>query len=263
LKDNVMLDLQLKASDTPARLAGKVALVTGGGRGIGAAIATELALQGAAVAIGYRASREQAEQLAADLTQNGHEAIACHLDTGSTEQLRSILPHIVSRWGRLDILINNAAVLEVARIEDVPEQVLDEMLAVNVKGVFLAIQEALKYLQPGGRVVNIGSISSDFMPYVGNSLYVMTKSAVSGLTRGLARELAERDITINNIQPGRVATDLLRNALGSEFENVRRQTPLRRFGDATEVAHIVAFLCGEEAGYVTGANLRVDGGVSV
>lgn len=258
-----MLDLPTKALDPAVRLAGKVALVTGGGRGIGAAIATELALQGASVAIGYHASKGQAEQLAADLVQNGLKAMACRLDTGSSEQLRSTLPAIVAQWGGLDILVNNAAVLQVARVEDISEDLLDEMLAVNVKGVFLAIQEALRFLRPGGRVVNIGSISSDYMPYVGNSLYVMTKSAVAGLTRGLARELAERNITINNVQPGRVETDLLRNALGNQFEQARSQTPMGRFGDASEVAHMVAFLCGEEAGYVTGASLRVDGGVSV
>jgi 3-oxoacyl-[acyl-carrier protein] reductase len=252
-----------KPLEPAVRLAGKVALVTGGARGIGAAIATELALQGASVAIGYHTSQEQAERLAHGLIQSGHEAMAFRLDTGSAGQVRSTLRDIAGRWGGLDILINNAAVLQVARVEEVSGDLLDEMLAVNVKGVFLAIQEALKYLRSGGRVVNIGSISSDFMPYVGNSLYVMTKSAVAGLTRGLARELAERNITINNVQPGRVETDLLRSALGNAFEQARSQTPLGRFGDVSDVAHMVTFLCGDEAGYVTGANLRVDGGVSV
>jgi 3-oxoacyl-[acyl-carrier protein] reductase len=258
-----MLDLRTKPLDPAARLAGKVALVTGGARGIGAAIAAELAFQGAWVAIGYRASQEQAERLANDLVQSGHKAVTFRLDTGSGSQLRSALSDIVGKWGRLDILINNAAILQVARIEEISEDLLDEMLTVNVKGVFIAIQEALKYLKPGGRVINIGSISSDYMPYTGNSLYVMTKSAVAGLTRGLARELAERSITINNVQPGRVETDLLRSALGSAFEQARSQTPLGRFGDVSDVAHMVAFLCGDEAGYVTGASLRVDGGVSV
>ena len=129
--------------------------------------------------------------------------------------------------------------------------------------MFVAIQEALRYFRPDGRIINIGSISSDFAPYTGNSLYVMTKSAVAGLTRGLARELAERRITINNVQPGRVDTDLLRAALGDAFDRARGESPLGRFGDAAEVAHVVAFLCGDEAGYVTGAHLRIDGGVSV
>lgn len=258
-----MLDIPQKSVNQTARLSGKVALVTGGGRGIGAAIATELALQGAAVAIGYRNSCEEATRLAGELTDAGLEAMTCRLDISSSSQIGEAFPPILERWGGLDILVNNAGMSHIARIEDVTGELLDQMLAVNVRGVFLAIKAALPHLRTGGRVVNIGSISSDYMPYGGNSLYVMTKSAVSGLTRGLARELAERNITINNVQPGRVETELLRDALGSSFEQVRTQTPLGRFGDAAEVAHMVAFLCSEDAGYVTGANLRVDGGVSV
>lgn len=252
-----------KAPDPAVRLAGKVAVVTGGGRGIGAAIAIELARQGASVAVGYRASKEKAESLVSHLVHKGLTASAVELDTGSSNQLRAGFAAVAGRWGALDILINNAGISRMSRIEEVSEAMMEEMLAVNVKGVFFAIQEALKYLRPGGRIVNIGSISSDYAPYAGNSLYVMTKSAVAGLTRGLARELAERHVTINNVQPGRVETDLLRDILGDKFDRLRSQTPLGRFGDATEVAHMVAFLCGNEAAYVTGANLKVDGGVSV
>lgn len=257
-----MLDVLNKQRDPGLRLAGKVALVTGGGRGIGAAIATELALQGAAVAIGYRTSYRAAGQLAHELNETGFEAMTCPLDTSSGEQIREAFPRILDRWGRLDILINNAGMFHAGEIEHISEAALDRIWAVNVKGVFLAIKEALPYMRPGGRVVNIGSISSDYMPIAGNSLYAMTKSAVSGLTRGLVRELARRDITINNVQPGRIETALLRDALGAGFEAARVQTPLGRFGDAKDVAHMVAFLCSAEAGYVTGAHLRVDGGVS-
>jgi 3-oxoacyl-[acyl-carrier protein] reductase len=252
-----------KAVDPASRLAGKVAVITGGGRGIGAAIAVELASQGASVAVGYRASKVKADTLVSHLVHKGLTALAVELDTGAPDQLRAGFAAVAGRWGALDILVNNAGISRVTRIEEVSEALVDEMVAVNVKGVFFAIQEALKYLRPGGRIVNIGSISSDYAPYAGNSLYVMTKSAVAGLTRGLARELAERRVTINNVQPGRVETDLLRDALGEEFDRLRSQTPLGRFGDAAEVAHMVAFLCGSEAAYVTGANLRVDGGVSV
>jgi len=258
-----MLNSRTKLPDPAVRLANKVALVTGGGRGIGAAIATELALQGASVAIGYHASSEQAEQLADKLSALGCLASAWALDTANPTQLRQTIPRIFEKWGSFDILVNNAGISRVTRIEDVSDALLDEMLAVNVKGVFIAIQEALRYIKPGGRIVNIGSISSDYAPYGGNSLYVMTKSAVAGLTRGLARELAERGVTINNVQPGRVETELLRDSLGAEFEKARKQTPLGRFGETEEVAHMVAFLCGEEASYITGANLRIDGGVSV
>lgn len=258
-----MLDMLIKRADPTQRLAGKVALVTGGGRGIGAAIATELALQGTSVAIGYRRSRREAEAMAAKLEETGFDAMACPIDTGSSDQIREAFPPILDRWGRLDILINNAGMQYSGRIEAIGEATLDEILAVNVKGVFLAIQAALPHMSSGGRIVNIGSISSDYMPYGGHSLYAMTKSAVSGLTRGLARELAERGITINNVQPGRVQTELLRNALGDRFEAARSQAPLGRFGDAAEVAYMVAFLCSAEAGYVTGAHVRVDGGFSV
>lgn len=258
-----MLEGQLKAVDSITRLAGKVALVTGGGRGIGAAIATELALQGAIVVIGYKDSHKEARHLSTELLGQGMKASVIALDTGSPEQIKSALPAIAAQWGGLDILINNAGISRVAKIEEISEELIDDMLAVNVKGVFLTIKEALTYIRAGGRIVNIGSVSSDYMPYGGNSAYVMTKSAVAGLTRGLARELAGRGITINNVQPGRVDTELLRYTLGGEFERARSQMPLGRFGEASEVAHMVAFLCGDEAGYVTGANLRVDGGVSV
>jgi 3-oxoacyl-[acyl-carrier protein] reductase len=251
------------AADKSARLAGKIALVTGGGRGIGAAIAIELASQGATVTIGYRSSRDAAVKLADELVDKGLKAEAHPLDTGSPDDIRATITGIADRWNRLDILVNNAGLPHNGRIEDVVEATIDEMLAVNVKGVFVAIQEALLHMPSGSRIVNIGSISSDYMPYGGHSLYVMSKAAVAGLTRGLARELAERNITINNVQPGRVETDLLRFSLGSEIDRARSQTPFGRFGDVSDVAHMVAFLCGEEAGYVTGANLRVDGGNSV
>jgi len=258
-----MLTSNLEVRDLAARLAGKVALVTGGGRGIGAAIATELASQGAAVVIGYHRSCERAKRLATRLVEKGMKAEAYALNIGSASDLRAAFPDLASRWGALDILINNAGISYDGMIEDLTDAAIDEMLTVNVKGTFLAIKEALPFLRTGGRVVNIGSISSDYMPYPGRSLYVMTKSAVAGLTRGLARELAGRAITINNVQPGRVETEMLRAALGSQFELARKQTPLGRFGEPSDVAHLVAFLCGDEAGYVSGANLRVDGAVSV
>ena len=258
-----MLDFTYASDLARRRLSGKVALVTGGSRGIGAAIAAELAHEGASVLIGCHHSCEEAERLADELVGNGLDAMPCVVDTTSPDDLKAALAVIVDRWGGLDILVNNAGISKVARLEDVTDQLLEQMIAVNVTGVYLAIREALPHLRSGGRVVNIGSISSDFMPYVGNSLYTMTKSAVSGLTRGLARELAERRITINNVQPGRVETDLLRDALGGRYEQAREQTPLGRFGAASEVAHVVTFLCSDDAGYVTGANLRVDGGVSV
>uniref|UniRef100_UPI0035CAF076 SDR family NAD(P)-dependent oxidoreductase n=1 Tax=uncultured Sphingomonas sp. TaxID=158754 RepID=UPI0035CAF076 len=241
----------------------KIALVTGGGRGIGAAIASELALRGAHVGIGYCNSAEQAVELAERLAGLGLKAEARHLDVRSPDQISQVVKDFAEHRGGLDILVNNAGVAHVCSIQDVDSRTLNEMIDVNVKGVFHSIKEALPYLRSGGRIVNIGSISSDFMPYARNSLYVMTKSAVAGLTRGLARELAERRITINNVQPGRIETELLREALGERFESAQALMPLGRFGDVSEVANLVAFLCSREADYVTGASLRVDGGASI
>jgi 3-oxoacyl-[acyl-carrier protein] reductase len=140
---------------------------------------------------------------------------------------------------------------------------LDEMIAVNIRGLFVATQEALRHMGEGGRIINIGSVSSDYMPIAGHAVYAMTKGAVASLTRALARELGPRGIAINNVQPGRIDTDLVRAIVGSKAEEVRKTIPVGRFGQTNEVASFVAYLASPEAAFVTGANLKIDGGVSL
>jgi 3-oxoacyl-[acyl-carrier protein] reductase len=230
---------------------------------MGAAIAGRLGRAGAKVAITYRSSRQAAERLAGQLRAEGHEALAMAADSGSAAEISGAFAGIAERFGGIDILVNNAGLAHPGRIEDYDPARFDEMVAVNIKGVFVATREALAHMKRGGRVINIGSVSSDYVPYPGNAVYAMTKSAVDGLTRGLARELGGRGITINNVQPGRIDTRMLRDALAERFGQVRETMPLGRYGEADEVASLVEYLCGDQAGFITGATLRIDGGVSV
>lgn len=245
------------------RLQGRAALVTGGSRGIGAAIARRLSSEGAAVAITYLSSQDRATRLARELVSEGRRVIAIRADCGDVDSIRSAVTKAAASLGRLDILVNNGALAGPGLISDFPLESLDRIIAVNITGVYVATQEALRHMCRGGRIINVGSISSDYMPLAGQSAYVMTKAAVSGLTRGLARELAARGITVNNVQPGRVDTDMLREATGSRYEEVTSAIPLGRLGEPEEVAAMVAYLCSGEASYVTGAHFRIDGGTSV
>jgi 3-oxoacyl-[acyl-carrier protein] reductase len=243
--------------------AGKVALVTGGSTGIGAAVVRRLAEEGASVAFTYFASRDAAWALERQLFDAGQIAMAMRVDARSVEETRACIRELVDGFGRIDMLVNNAGLACAGAIENYDLDALEAMVAVNVKAPFLAIREALPHMPAGGRIINVGSVSSDYMPYPGQAAYTMTKSAMTGLTRGLARELAGRGITINTVQPGRVETGLLRRVLGDAYETVGRSTPMGRFGTATEVASVIEFLCSDAAAYVTGAHIRVDGGVSV
>jgi 3-oxoacyl-[acyl-carrier protein] reductase len=245
------------------RLSGKVALVTGGARGIGAAIVKRLSDEGAAVAITYSASKQAAEALVSEINRDGGNALAIRADSAVVEEVKTAVANTVKTFGRLDILVNNAAKGRTGTIETYPLNDLDEMIAVNIKGLFVATQEALRYLGEGGRIINIGSISGDYAPMAGISVYAMTKGAVASLTRGLARELGPRGITVNNVQPGRIDTEMMRDGFGPALERVRQAIPLQRFGTTDEVAGLVAYLSSSEAAFINGANLRVDGGASV
>jgi 3-oxoacyl-[acyl-carrier protein] reductase len=191
-------------------LSNKVALITGGARGIGAAIAKRLSEEGAAVSITYAVSKEAAEELVRSIEKDGGRALAIQADSAKTGDVKAAVAETVKVLGALDILVNNAAVERGGTIEDYSLGDLDEMIAVNIKGVFIAAQEAIRHMGKGGRIINIGSISSDYMPISGHAVYAMTKGAVASFTRGLARDLGPRGITVNNVQPGRVDTDLLR-----------------------------------------------------
>jgi 3-oxoacyl-[acyl-carrier protein] reductase len=240
----------------------RVALVTGGSRGIGAAIVKRLSMEGASVAFTYAASKSSAEAIVEEITKSGGHALAIQADSADENQTRAAIDTTAKTYGRLDILVNNAAVELSGTIFDYSLEDLDRSIAVNIRGLFVATQEALRHMGHGSRIINIGSISSDFMPLSGHSVYAMTKGAVASLTRGLARDLGTRGITVNNVQPGRIDTDLLRAAVGPMAEKVRAAVAIQRFGTSDEVAGLVAFLAGPEAGFVTGANLKVDGGTS-
>ncbi len=243
-------------------LAGRRALVTGGSRGIGAEIVRRLAADGAAVAFTYGASSAEAEKLAAEVAAEGGTAIAIQADSGDPEQVARSIDETVARLGGLDVLVNNAGVAHISDAESFPLEEFERLVAINVRGVFVATQRAIPHLGEGGRIINIGSINADRVPGPGLSVYAMTKGAVAGLTRGLARELGPRGITVNNIQPGPIATEMNPDE-GDFAASLRPVIALGHYGHPRDVANAVSYLAGPESGYVTGANWNVDGGFGV
>lgn len=246
---------------TTHNLSGKVALIQGGSRGIGAAIVKRLAAQGAAVAFTYVSSAAKAEELQNSVIRDGGKALAIHADSANADAIRNAVNATVEAFGRLDILVNNAGVLAIAPLEDFKLEDFDQTLAINVRSVFIATQEATRHMGEGGRVINIGSTNAERMPFGGGGPYAMSKAALVGLTKGLARDLGPRGITINNVQPGPVDTDM--NPANSEFaESLMGLMAVGRYGQVEEIASFVAYLAGPEAGYITGASLTIDGGFS-
>jgi 3-oxoacyl-[acyl-carrier protein] reductase len=247
--------------NTVKTLDGKVAFIQGGSRGIGAAIAKRLARDGAAVALTYSASASAALEVVRAIEAAGGRAIALQADSRDEQAIRAAIRHTQDSFGRLDILVNNAGVLAVAPIEEFSIDDLDRTLAVNVRSVVIASQEAARVMGEGGRIITIGSTNAERMPFAGGSVYAMSKAAVAGFTKGLARDLGPRGITVNNVQPGPVDTEM--NPDQGEFaESLKQTMALPRYGQAEEIASFVAYLAGPEAGYITGANLTVDGGFS-
>ena len=241
------------------KLTGKVALVTGGSRGLGAAIAKRLALDGASVAITYTSAPQKADAVARAIESNGGHALAIRADSADAEAVRNAVAATVQAFGGLDILVNNAGIATLAPIDEFKLAEFDRLIAVNVRGVFVAVQEAARHMKQGGRIINIGSVNSDLMPFAGGSVYALTKGAVASFTRGLARDLGPRGITVNNIQPGPVDTDM-NPADGPFAESMKRLIALGRYGQGDEVAAMVSYLAGPEAAFVTGASLKIDGG---
>jgi 3-oxoacyl-[acyl-carrier protein] reductase len=248
-------------TNTTRGLAGKVALVTGGSRGIGAAIARRLAKDGAAVAITYHASLAKADEVVREIKAGGGKALAIQADSADAEAVTAAVNRAAAELGGLDILVNNAGVLAIAPIGDFSLADFDRTLAVNVRAVFVATQAAVKHLRDGGRIINIGSTNAERMPFGGGAVYAMSKSALLGLAQGLARDLGPRGITVNNVQPGPIDTDM-NPADGPFAETLKKLMALPRYGRAEEVAAMVAYLAGPEAGFVTGASLMIDGGFS-
>jgi 3-oxoacyl-[acyl-carrier protein] reductase len=246
-------------SSNAKNIAGQVALVTGGSRGLGAAIAKRLAADGAAVAITYTNSPEKAAEVVSAIEASGGRAIAIKADSAEPAAVQAAVTETVKVLGRLDILVNNAGILALAPIDQFTLADFDRTIAVNVRGVFIASQAAAAHLPQGGRIINIGSVNADSMPFAGGSVYALSKAAVAGFTRGLARDLGPRGITVNNVQPGPVDTDL-NPANGPFADSLTKIMALGRYGRASEVAGLVSYLAGPDGGYVTGANLTIDGG---
>ena len=240
-------------------LSGKVALVQGGSRGIGAAIVKRLAEQGAAVAFTYVSSQAVADDLQQQIRSNGGQALALKADSADAAAVQQAVALTVEQFGRIDILVNNAGVLALGPLDDFSLEDFDRTLAVNVRSVFVATQAAARHMGEGGRIINIGSTNAERMPFAGGGPYAMSKAALVGLTRGLARDLGPRGITINNVQPGPVDTDM--NPAEGEFaESLMGLMAVGRYGRVEEIASFVAYLAGPEAAYITGASLTIDGG---
>ena len=247
------------ATSTSATLAGKVAFIHGGSRGIGAASARRLAREGATVAIGYASSVIAAEALAEEIQAAGGRAIAIKADATDAQALAAAIDGVAERFGRLDILVNSAGVLHVAPTEDFSLADFDRTLAVNVRSVFVASQAAARHMREGGRIINIGSTNAQRMPFAGGAAYAMSKSALIGLVKGMARDLGPRGITVNNVAPGPVDTDM--NPADTDFgAGLHGLMAVPRHAKADEIAAMVAYLAGPEAGFVTGADLLIDGG---
>jgi 3-oxoacyl-[acyl-carrier protein] reductase len=243
-------------------LTGKVALVTGSSRGIGAAIARTLADDGADVAISYSASADKAKAVVNDLLEKGVRAHAFKADQADAKAVEALVKSVVERFGRLDILVNNAGVFVTGQVHDRANNLaeLDRLFAVNVGGVAAAVRAAAPLMGEGGRIISIGSVVGDATPWPGASDYSASKGAVAAYTRGWARDLGPKGITVNNVQPGPIDTDM-NPAANGEFANLQNtKTALGRYGKPEEVAAAVAFLASPSAAYITGATLNVDGG---
>ena len=240
-------------------LEGKVALVTGGSRGIGAAIAKRLGADGASVAFTYASAQGKADDVVKAIEAAGGRALAIRADSADVQAVRDAVAETVRALGRLDVLVSSAGILTMAPLDQFSIDDFDRMVAVNIRAAFVAAQEAARHMGEGGRIINIGSVNADRMPFAGGSVYAMTKAALAGLTRGLARDLGPRGITVNNVQPGPVNTDM-NPADGAFAESLKALMALDRYGRAEEIAALVAYLAGPDAGFVTGASLTIDGG---
>ncbi len=241
------------------KLTNKVALVTGGSRGMGSAIAKKLAAEGASVVLTYVHAEDKANTVAADITKAGGKAIAVKADSAEPGAILSAIGKAVLHFGGIDILVNNAGIAIAKPLADYTLQDYEATMNVNVRAVFVAAQEAAKHMKAGSRIITIGSNMGDNAVTAGMTLYTASKSALQGLTRGMARDLGSRKITVNLVQPGPVDTDM--NPAHSELANqMRSRMALGEYGHIDDIAALVSFLASDESKYITGSILTADGG---
>jgi 3-oxoacyl-[acyl-carrier protein] reductase len=243
------------------KLAQKVALVTGGSRGIGAAIAKRLAADGAIVAITYAKDGVAAAAVVSAIECDGGKALAIRADAADVAAVKAAVEKTVATFGRLDVLVNNAGTAIPKTFEETTLEEMDRVINVNVRGTLAATQAALKHMKSGGRIINTGSAVGERVSTPGLVAYAATKGAVKMFTQSLAREVGTRGITVNNVQPGPIDTEL-NPAAGDWAVTQKAATALDRYGRVDEVANLVAFVAGPESSYITGANLTVDGGMN-
>lgn len=243
-------------------LSNQTVLVTGGSRGIGAAIAKRLAREGAKVAITYNSSPEKAEAVVSEIRAEGGTAIAIQADSADPHAVKQAVNKAATDLGGLQVLVNNAGVAILKSVEDFTLEEFDLHTNVNIRAVFAASQEAIKHLPRGGRIITIGSCMAERVAGQGGSVYAMSKSALTGLTKGMARDLGPKGITVNLVHPGPVDTDMNpANGEGAEWQ--RSINALNSFGTADDIAGLVAYLAGPESGYITGTGVVIDGGTNV
>jgi 3-oxoacyl-[acyl-carrier protein] reductase len=235
---------------------GKVAFVTGGSRGIGAGIVRRLALDGASVAFTYSNSEEKALHLVREIESSAGNALALKADSAYAQELQAAVIKATEFFGPLDIFVSNAGILRRGTIDTYSLEDFDRMVAINIRAAFIRIQAAARKMRDGGRIILIGSNTAIRTAFPGASVYSMTKAALTGLVRGAAIDLAPRAITVNNVQPGPTGTDMT----SAVAEMVTPLIPLKRMGDVSQVASFVSYLASEEAGFITGASLTIDGG---
>jgi 3-oxoacyl-[acyl-carrier protein] reductase len=242
-------------------LAEKVALVTGGSRGIGAAIAKRLAADGAQVAITYAKDASAAAAVVRAIERDGGKAVAIQADAADTKAVQGAVEKVVTTFGRLDVLVNNAGTAIPKSLEETTLEEMDRVIDINIRGSILATQAALKHMKTGGRIIMIGSAIGERVATPGLVVYAGTKGAVKMFAQALAREVGSRGITVNNVQPGPIDTDL-NPATGDWAVPQKAATALDRYGRVDDIAAMVALVAGPEGSYITGANLTVDGGMN-
>ncbi|WP_411751331.1 SDR family NAD(P)-dependent oxidoreductase [Serratia sp. (in: enterobacteria)] len=244
-------------------LVGKVALVTGGSRGIGADIARHLARDGAEVIITFAHDTQAADKVLADIHQYGRRGEAIQADIADASTIAPVIERVIKRYGGLDILVNNAGYMDISGtpLQDIPLETVNQTIMVNIRGAFLFAQHASTHLREGGRIINIGSCVGRHVPGSGLTLYAMSKSAIIGLTKGLARDLGSKGITVNQISPGPINTDM-NPVNGPNAEFWCNLTSLGRYGTTNEIAAVASFLASSDAAFITGAEIAVDGGTN-